>query len=114
MKQGDKILRVAFIDTALKKSFEGLETGKYEHQQLLKFLKRAIKDLKKNPFCGVRVASKLWPKEYVKKYEIDNLWKYDLPDGWRLVYTVKGNDLEIISIFIEWFDHKSYEKRFKY
>lgn len=113
-KKSERIKRVAFAEPSIKKAFEELEKGKHEEQQLAKFLRRAIDDLKANPFCGIRVPSKLWPREYIKKYEIDNLRKYDLPKGWRLLYTIRGNELEIISILIEWLDHKNYERRFKY
>jgi Txe/YoeB family toxin of Txe-Axe toxin-antitoxin module len=110
----ERISRVSFADVSLKKAFESLKDGKHEDKQLANFILRAIKDLKENPLCGIKIPSKLWPKEYIKKYEITNLRKYDLPDGWRLIYTIEGNELEIISILIEWFNHKEYEKRFGY
>ncbi len=67
-----------------------------------------------NAFCGIQIPKRLIPKVYIKKYGIDNLWKYDLPKGWRLIYSVAGDGILIISIIIEWFDHKEYERRFKY
>ncbi|MFH1895329.1 MAG: type II toxin-antitoxin system RelE/ParE family toxin [archaeon] len=114
MKKFERINKVAFADLSLQKAFLGLQEGKHEDKQLAKFLQRAIDDLKKNPFCGIRIPSKLWPKEYVMKYGIDNLRKYNLPDSWRLIYTIRGNKLEIISVLIEWFNHKNYERKFKY
>jgi hypothetical protein len=46
---------------------------------------------------------------------MNNLWKYDLPDGWRLIYTLSTpNKIEILAIILEWFDHKNYERRFGY
>ena len=110
----ERIKSVAFADASLKKAFEELEKGRYEEQQLLDFLKRAVEDLKKDPLCCIRVPSKLWPKEYIQAYQINNLYKYDLPNGWRLLYTIRGNEIEIISILIEWMKHKDYERRFKY
>ncbi|MCW6158831.1 MAG: hypothetical protein LVQ63_05065 [Thermoplasmatales archaeon] len=50
----------------------------------------------------------------MSKYEIDNLWKYNLPNAWRLVYSVAGSEVEIIAILLEWFPHKEYERRFNY
>ncbi len=41
------------------------------------------------------------PKEYIKKYKIDNLWKYNLPNAWRLLYTIKGNEVMIVSVILE-------------
>jgi Txe/YoeB family toxin of Txe-Axe toxin-antitoxin module len=110
----ERIKSVGFVDSSLKKAYADLESGKYEEQQLASFLKRAIQDLKESPFCGVRIPSKQWPKEYIKKYKINNLYKYDLPDGWRLLYTIRGNEIEIISVLIEWISHKDYERKFRY
>lgn len=107
-------MSVAFIDASLKAAFEELGKGKYEEQQLAVFLNRAIEDLKQNYLCGIRVPSNLWPKEYVKKYGINNLRKYDLPNGWRLLYTIRGNEIEIISVILEWIVHKEYDRKFKY
>jgi Txe/YoeB family toxin of Txe-Axe toxin-antitoxin module len=105
---------VAFADASLKAAFETIESGKYEERELATFIRRAIRDLEANPLCGVRVPSRLWPKEYVRKYAIDNLRKYDLPNGWRLIYTIHGNEVEILSVLLEWLSHKDYEKRFHY
>ena len=76
---------------------------------------KAIKHLQENAFAGIQIPKRLFPAEYIRKYEINNLWKYDLPDGWRLIYTIAPeNKVELISAILEWFDHKEYEKRFKY
>lgn len=45
---------------------------------------------------------------------LTNLWKYDLPDAWRLIYTIKEDEIKILSIILEWFDHKEYERKFNY
>jgi hypothetical protein len=105
---------VAFADHALLSSFKKLKSGRFEEKQFATYIERAIDDLKENPFSGVAVRRNLWPREYVKKHSIDNLRKYDLPNGWRLLYTVQGNEIEIISILLEWLSHKEYEKKFGY
>lgn len=102
---------VVFANDKLEKLFYSLS----EDEEIKKFLKRAIKDIEKNAFCGIRIPKKLIPKEYVQKYGINNLWKYDLPDGWRLLYSITTpNKIEILSVIIEWFSHKNYERKFKY
>jgi Txe/YoeB family toxin of Txe-Axe toxin-antitoxin module len=106
--------RVRFIDEKLFKAYQKLKTKNFEEQRLAENLDAAIAELKKNPLCGIKIPHELWPKEYVKKYHIDNLRKYNLPDGWRLIYTLVGNEIEIISVLLEWLDHKNYEKRFGY
>ena len=85
-----------------------------ENPLLYKFLDRATSDIKANPKCGIEIPKRLIPKFYIQKYGINNLWKYNLPDAWRLVYSITGNEVEIIAILLEWFPHKEYERRFKY
>ena len=109
-----KEIHVAFVTKKLKEQFESLKEGKFEDKQLYDCIERATDDLKKSPTCGTRIKKRLWPKEYVKRYKITNLWRYDLPNAWRLVYTIESDEVKIMSIVLEWFDHKEYEKRFKY
>ncbi|GAI89960.1 unnamed protein product [marine sediment metagenome] len=75
---------------------------------------RAIDDLKKNPTCGTKIPRKLWPKYYIKEYQITNLWKYDLPNAWRLIYTILEDKVMILNVILEWFSHKDYERKFRY
>jgi Txe/YoeB family toxin of Txe-Axe toxin-antitoxin module len=110
----NRIKIVGFVDNSLYKAFQQLKSGKFEEKELASFIQRAINDLKDNPFIGVPIQRRLWPIRYVRKFSINNLRKYNLPNGWRLIYTLKGNEVEIVSIILEWFSHKDYEKRFKY
>ena len=103
--------KVVFIDKKLEASFNSLK----ENDPIKKSIVRAIHDLRQNAFSGIQVPKRLIPKVYIQKYGINNLWKYDLPKGWRLLYTVTAdNEVELISAILEWFDHKNYEKRLKY
>ena len=103
--------KVKFISDELEKDFNSLKDDDFIKRAII----RAIQDLKENAFCGIQIPKKLFPKEYVQKYGIKNLWKYDLPKGWRLLYTVTAeNEVELISAILEWFNHKDYERRFGY
>lgn len=102
---------VGFIDQEVREEYD---KAREENPQLFRFLERATNDLKENPLCGTKIPKNLWPKEYVRKYSIDNLWKYDLPNAWRLIYTISKDQVKILAIILEWFDHKDYEKRFGY
>ena len=110
----NKEIHVAFISGKLKKEFDSLKEGKFENKRLYKFIDRAIEDIKNEPTCGTKIPKKQWPKVYIRDYKIINLWKYDLPNAWRLVYTIKTDEIKIMNIILEWFDHKEYEKRFSY
>lgn len=109
-----KQIKVAFISRETEEAFEKLKQGKYEEKQLYEYIERARDDLRKNPQAGIRVPNHLVPKFYIKKYGADSIWKYNLPNAWRLVYTIRGNEVMIVSIILEWLDHKEYERRFKY
>ena len=110
----ERIKEVAFIDENLKKSFLELKEGKFEERKLFEFILRALDDLKKNPLCGIRIQNKIIPKQYIQKYGIDNLWKYDLPNAWRLLYTIVGDDIKVVGVLLSWMSHKDYEDLFGY
>ena len=103
--------KVVFISDELENGFNELK----DDDPIKKGMVRAINDLKENAFAGIQIPKRLFPTEYVQKYGINNLWKYDLPTGWRLIYTITPeNKVELISAILEWFDHKEYERRFRY
>lgn len=105
---------IYFIDISVEELYTRLkESPKFEDKELYSNLTKSISKITIDPLCGVKVPKKLWPNEY-SKYNITNLWKLDLPNGWRLIYTIEGSKISIISIIIEWFCHKKYEKKFKY
>ncbi len=106
--------QIKYAEEKVKKSLEKLKNSKTEDQKLYKWINRAMDDLEENAFCGIQIQKKLIPKIYIKKYKIDNLWKYDLPKGWRLIYSVVNGDVQILSIILEWMCHKDYERRFRY
>ncbi|MGD9275663.1 MAG: hypothetical protein PVJ67_00660 [Candidatus Pacearchaeota archaeon] len=101
---------VIFASDRIEESFNSLP----ENDWLKKAIKKAIENLKENVFCGERIRKELIPKEYIQKYEIDNLFWYKLPKAWRLVYSVAGDKHETLAIIIEYFNHKNYERRFGY
>ncbi|MFA5855755.1 MAG: hypothetical protein WC867_00205 [Candidatus Pacearchaeota archaeon] len=102
---------VVFANDKIEKEFYKLDIN----NEIRKYISRAIKDIQENAFCGIQIPKRLFPKEYFQKYKITNLWKYDLPDGWRLIYTITTpNKVEILAVILEWFSHTDYEKRFNY
>lgn len=104
---------VTFVEKKIENDYELLREGKFEDKKLYDFIHRAINDLKTNN-DGTKIPKQLWPKIYIQKYGITNLFKYDLPNGWRLIYTIKTDDVMILNIILEWFTHKEYERRFNY
>jgi Txe/YoeB family toxin of Txe-Axe toxin-antitoxin module len=105
----NKKCEIQFANEKVKKAYEELE-----EDTLKRFIDRALCDIEANPFCGIQIPKKLIPQEYIKKFDIDNVWKYNLPDAWRLIYSIRGGEAVIITIILEWMDHKEYERRFSY
>ena len=102
---------VVFANDRIEKEFNKLN----ENDEIKKYIKRAIEDIKQNAFCGIPIPKRLIPREYVQKFNVRNLWKYDMLDGWRLIYTITTpNKIEILSVILEWFDHPEYERKFHY
>ena len=106
----DKPKYVTFYNKKLEDAFEKLKKGKFQDKRLYDQINQAQMNLKKDPACAIKVPKRLWPKFY----KVSNLWKYDLPCGWRLIYTIKADEIMILSIILEWMTHKEYERRFKY
>ncbi|MBU1939144.1 MAG: hypothetical protein ABH854_00265 [Candidatus Diapherotrites archaeon] len=84
------------------------------NNQLLKAIGRKIDLLKIQPDCGIHVPKNRIPKGFIIKYEINNLWKVNLPGDWRLCYTLNTGRLEILAILLEYMDHDRYNKLFGY
>jgi Txe/YoeB family toxin of Txe-Axe toxin-antitoxin module len=106
---------IIFGDKKLKDEFERLKNSRNEEAQLYKHLTDAFVALENNSFAGIQIPKKLIPKEYKLRFgELDNLWKYNLPNAWRLIYTIKSDKVVILSIVLEWMKHKDYEKKFRY
>ena len=103
--------KVVFVDEELENVFN--ELG--EDNPIKKGIKRAIKSIQENFACGRNVKKKLIPRELILKYKIDNLWIYDLPNGWRLLYSITSKgEIEIIAAILDWMSHKDYERLFKF
>jgi hypothetical protein len=75
---------------------------------------RNLELIRKNPQVGNNIAKNLIPKEYIKKYNLQNLYRIELPMFWRMLYTLKDNKIEIIAFVLDIIDHKEYNKKFKY
>ncbi|MDO8459986.1 MAG: hypothetical protein Q7S74_02665 [Nanoarchaeota archaeon] len=78
--------------------------------QLLKSIKQKIEFIKVNPFYGDSIAKKLIPKEY----GVTNLFRVELSKFWRILYTVKGDQVEVICFILDILSHPEYNKKFGY
>ena len=102
--------RVIFVDKELENAFYMMDGA----DPIKKALTRAIENIKQDPRAGRNVIKKLIPKKLIKKYGIDNLRVYNLPTAWRMIYTITASEIEIISVVLDWMNHKEYERLFKF
>jgi Txe/YoeB family toxin of Txe-Axe toxin-antitoxin module len=106
---------IVFGNEKIKNELEKLKNSKTEDKNTYEWIIRALEDLKQNAFSGTQIPKRLIPKEYNLKFgKLDNLWKYNLPNAWRLIYTIKREQVIILSVILEWMNHKDYERKFKY
>ena len=88
--------------------------GNSEANYLLELIQKANSTLLANREAGMKIPKKLWPKEYVQKFDVNNLWKYNLDSNWRLMYTIQGNEVNLFVIYLEFLNHKHYDRKFGY
>ena len=79
---------------------------------LLNAINRMFDVIVANPFYGENAKKDLIPKEYRQKYDADNLFIVDLPDYWRMIYTLESDEVEIIAFVLDIIDHNEYNKKF--
>ena len=81
---------------------------------LLNAINKLFDVIVNNPFYGENAKKDLIPKEYRQKYDVDNLFIADLPDYWRMIYTLESDEIEIIAFVLDIIDHDEYNKKFKF
>jgi len=103
--------RVIFSNTELKETYYFLKDS---DPRLYKEISKALNNLKNNAFVGRNVKKKLIPKSLIKKYDIDNLWIYNLSRDWRLLYSLGKDNIKILAVVLDWMNHKDYERLFNF
>ncbi|MGM5484339.1 MAG: type II toxin-antitoxin system RelE/ParE family toxin [Nanobdellota archaeon] len=85
-------------------------------RSILNSLKKKVDLIKSNPHHGDPISKKKIPKEYVDKYGISNLFRIELSNRWRMLYTLTNDEseVEIISFILDIMDHKRYDKKLGY
>ena len=87
--------KVKFISEKLEKEFKSLD----ENDPLKKAIKRAILDLQQNAFYGIQIPKRLFPQEYVLKYNDD--LNADNGGNWLKFETLYG---QLVSLHAPYFD----------
>jgi len=85
-----------------------------EGSHLLKIVNNGLDVLKGHMFAGERVERKKFPRYYLQKFGINNLYKLNLDSRTRLIYTLVAEESGVAVVVLEILDHKKYAERFGY
>jgi len=83
---------------------------------ILNAINKKIELIKMNFHYGDPIAKDLIPLEYKEKYDVKNLFRVELPNYWRMLYTLTDDEtkIEIIAFVLDLIDHSTYDKKFGY
>lgn len=82
-------------------------------------LRRHARTLAQDPQQGTFIAVARVPKETLRRWQarvaaVPNLWKLDLPQGWRALYTVGSEGPLRVVLVLEVLRHKDYDRLLGY
>ncbi len=68
-----------------------------------------------DPTAGDNIRKELIPRDLRRRFGVENLWRAELPDAWRLLYTIVARvdvrpEVRVLRIM----NHKEYDQFFGY
>lgn len=113
-----KNIRVIFSPEAeeVYKHLNEVANNSKIERSILNAVNKKIEIMKINIHYGDPIAKNLIPNEYKTKYGIINLFRVELPNFWRMLYTLTEGEsqIEIIAFILDVMNHKEYNKKFGY
>lgn len=89
--------------------FERRRLNPAQERKLLWWRDRIAAD----PNVGDHIRKDLIPRDLKRRFGVENLWRAELPDGWRILYTIvatPGVRPEVRTLRI--LSHKAYDRLF--
>lgn len=83
-------------------------TESSQNQTLLRSIDSKKELLKSNPLAGEVIKARDIPKNF----DVDNLFKMRLSNFWRMLYTIRRNEIDIFCFVLTIESHEDYNKRF--
>lgn len=81
-----------------------------EEMQLIKSIQKKADLIKQNPMYGNNIPKKQIPKSL----DVSNLFQVELTGRWRMLYTLEGNQIEIVAFVLYVMNHPVYDRLFGY
>ena len=108
-----KEVRISLKGQAKESYLELKKRNDKEAQSILNSIERIKIILKENPQYGEPMPKILISDELTKQ-GIQNLYRVELSNFWRMLYTIEGNRIDIFLFVLKIVDHKEYNKLFGY
>ena len=90
-------------------------SGYDRNHKYWKWINEMGDDLLYDREAGQKISRKKFPKSYVDKYGINNLFRYEHPEAHRSCYTlVMENGIGICARILDLLTHKEYDDLFGY
>jgi len=85
-------------------------------RSILNAISRKVELIKANVHYGSSIPKDRIPMEYVAKYGVTNLFHVELPNFWRMIYTLTngGTEIEIVAFVLDIMEHPAYSRKFGY
>ncbi|PIU21248.1 MAG: hypothetical protein COT15_03175 [Candidatus Diapherotrites archaeon CG08_land_8_20_14_0_20_34_12] len=85
-------------------------------KSILLAINKKVELIKLNTHYGNPIGKDLIPKMYKEQYGITNLFRIELPNRWRMLYSLTngGTEIEIIAFVLDIIGHGTYDKKFGY
>ena len=113
-----KKVRIIFSPEAeeIYKYLNEASSGSKIERSILNAVNKKIELIKANIHYGKPIAKNLIPNEYKIKFSVTNLFRVELPNFWRMLYTLTAGEteIEIIAFILDVIDHDEYNKKFGY
>ena len=101
-----------WVDEQARDRFLSLKNSTKEDQKLYSSIERIFEKLKYDPFRGESIKKNRIPREYK---HFSNLFKMNINQYWRLLYTVKSLDRSnTLVIVLDFLPHNEYDRLFGY
>src|SRR3989344_2360065 len=104
-----KEVRVVLVGQAKESYLELKNRNDSQAKTILRSFERIRDILKQNPQYGDPLKKELIPDKFIKQ-GITNLYRAELSNFWRMLYTLKGNKIEIFVLILTISDHPTYDK----
>lgn len=109
----DKQIRVFLKGSAQEAYLELKKRTDKESKSMLRSFERIKEIIKENPQYGDPISKDKIPKKYLD-LGINNLYRVELSNFWRALYTIEGDQINVLLFFLDIVDHSIYNKLFGY